>query len=578
MKFRFPQSLHFIQEVLIVFLLILTFNNLLGRFDQVIVSDGVGYYDYNPSMFIFGDLNRHQLDPSSNPEAFSRVQDIGNAIYVDYHGKPLNKYAVGTGILQLPFFFFANIFTESPKTGYEALFQDSIFAATLFYLFLTLVFFRRLLSAYNIRNQVILFTQICLVFGTSLTHYCNAEASYSHVYSLFAVTAFLFSVKRLIDTKEVKYIYCSAIFLGFILLIRPLNGIVIFAIPFIAGSFENTKNLFIFLWNKRFQTVLSLAIISVIVSIQLLVWYFQTGDWLLYSYQGEGFDFLNPQFLPILFGFRKGLFIYTPLMLLPFIAVIYLSIKNRLFTALSWLVFFVLLTYLLSSWWSWYYGVSYGLRAYIDFYTILLIPFAIVLNVIARSFKAVFIVVAVACISLNLVQDYQYTNYILDGYSMNFEKYKRVFLKTGEQYSGLISKRTYDYSKLDTIAQLELSDLFLEPNTSLKVAYLNIDSLTQYSGSTIIQLNFKASFHVEMNSRCQLFITDTNTDKNIFGHTPFVIHFAERESIEIHKGLYNFEIDDALSKPNRVIEISFSTEDKSLEMKDFMIYFFKTKL
>jgi len=71
---KFPKALSFIQEVLIIFLLILTFNNLLGRFDEVIVSDGVGYYDYNPSFFIFDDLNRYQFDTSSNSEVFPEFE------------------------------------------------------------------------------------------------------------------------------------------------------------------------------------------------------------------------------------------------------------------------------------------------------------------------------------------------------------------------------------------------------------------------------------------------------------------------------------------------------------------------
>jgi hypothetical protein len=161
---------------------------------------------------------------------------------------------------------------------------------------------------------------------------------------------------------------------------------------------------------------------------------------------------------------------------------------------------------------------------------------------------------------------------------MNFEKYKRVFLKLGEQYNGLVSKRIYDYSKLDTIAQIEFSDIFMKPNTSLQIGNWNIDSLTELSGTTTIQISFNSSFHEEMNSRCQLFITDINSDKYVFVHAPFVIHFAEKESTEIHKGLYNFKIDDALSQPNRTILISFYTKDLSLDMKDFIIYFLKPKL
>jgi hypothetical protein len=566
-----------IQEAIIIFLLVLTFNNVLGRFEVVIKSDGVGYYDYNPSIFIHHDLIRNSSDSIHNPDLLNRVRAIGNHIYVDYQGRPLNKYAVGTSVLQLPFFLFAYTVSGANSTGYEQIYQDSIFASGLFYLFCSLLLIRLLLISIKINRWIIFISQILLVFATSITHYTNEESSFSHIYSLFAITLFLFFVHRFIRNQNPKDIYLTAIALGIVVLTRQINGLIVFSVPFIAGS----RQVFIqFIRQLRIQWIhtISAAVLSIgIISIQLTYWYLQTGDFVLYSYQGEGFDFTDPNFYNILFSFRKGLFIYTPVLLFGCLGVIYLFYTKRKFQALTWIGFFTLITFVLSSWWSWFYGMSFGNRAYIEFYPIFIIPFVIMLNEISVFKKMLIVSLAALCIPLNLIQDFQYTHYILDGYEMNFEKYKRVFLKTAPQYNGLVLKKTYDYASFDTIDSIHIGDVLLKPESFHAILRLNLDSLPDLVGTEIIHVEFNGSFPETMKSGFQMFVIDNNSKHEYFVFNPYALHFTERLDDQPHRAVYNFEMLESLSEKGRTIEFSTYSDKNGFEIRNMDITFLKSK-
>ena len=144
--------------------------------------------------------------------------------------------------------------------------------------------------------------------------------------------------------------------------------IVVLALPFLAGSWPVLKSGFLNVFKRPKFLALGLGTFLLIVAVQLYVWYLQTGDWLVYSYQNESFDFANPHFIEILFSYKKGLFVYTPIAFLAFVSITWFIKKEKRFIFWTWLLFFVLVTYILSSWWSWFYGCSFGLRAYIDFY------------------------------------------------------------------------------------------------------------------------------------------------------------------------------------------------------------------
>ncbi|MDE7259181.1 MAG: hypothetical protein K2N77_08100, partial [Lachnospiraceae bacterium] len=80
----------------------------------------------------------------------------------------------------------------------------------------------------------------------------------------------------------------------------------------------------------------------------------------------EPFYWLAPQLGNFLFSVRKGLFFWSPVLLLAIIGmVVAYKMREKLYTGL--IVFFLLIVYVSSAWWSWYYGGSFGQRVAVDF-------------------------------------------------------------------------------------------------------------------------------------------------------------------------------------------------------------------
>jgi hypothetical protein len=109
------------------------------------------------------------------------------------------------------------------------------------------------------------------------------------------------------------------------------------------------------------------------VFIQLACWKWQSGEWIKWSYNGEGFNFLRPQLIAGFFSFRIGLFLHVPIMLLAILGGIILFRKQP-FQALIWVLYFVLNSWLIFSWWCWDYESSFGPRAFTEHLFFLLIP------------------------------------------------------------------------------------------------------------------------------------------------------------------------------------------------------------
>ena len=136
----------------------------------------------------------------------------------------------------------------------------------------------------------------------TIFNYVFVEPAMSHVYSWCFISGFLYFIKSFLLEHKARDFYWAALFLGIIILIRPINGIVVLSIPFIAQE--------MFHFRRFFQVRLMLksaAIVLSIVSIQLLLWKVQTGNYFIHSYKNEGFYFANPELFNCLFSFRNGI-------------------------------------------------------------------------------------------------------------------------------------------------------------------------------------------------------------------------------------------------------------------------------
>ena len=561
-------------ELLIIFLFIFLLNTLIGKEDVKINADGIGYYDYLPSLFIHHDFIRKDISVSKDLNYYKRINSL--EIYNDYHDRKLNKYPCGTAILQSPFFISTYLTTDlknDHNDGYQKPFQKTIFHAAIFYLLFGIYFLKKLLELYSIKKPIITFIQLLVVLGTSLVHYVNIDPAYSHVYSFFAITAFLYFSKEYFISFSFKKFVFACLFLGLILLLRQINVLIICFIPFIAGSFKNLIEGIRRLFLKPKYILSSILIVLCIVSIQCFVWYFQVGDFIVYAYQNEGFNFLNPEFFNILFSYRKGLFVYTPVLFIALLSTFYLVYKRQFFLFFTWLGFFIILSYFLSSWWCWFYGGSFGLRAYIEYYSFFFIPLAIFLNGIKKIVRNSIVLIALITIPLNLIQAYQYKEYILHWFLMDKDKYWSVFLKTEDKFKGFVWKNSvqlkdYEINKVISLGDISANKHLIKP---IYIEYSN--TIPKFKNASVIQVSFENEFKEFIDSKIRVSILNNAKNRCYYWYEIDLIQFADIKFNTYQRGKFNFQIQPVQTNENFLISVELITNEQPVKLKDIKLKF-----
>lgn len=556
----------------IIILLLFILNNYIGYQREVIKSDGAGYYDYLPAFFIYGDY------PGLNEEKFHGYSQRVKEMYSDLDGKKYNKFPCGVAILEIPFFLYAHLTARSQgfvQDGFSQPYQRAIFMAAIFYLFLALVFLRKLLLLFKIPEFTIVLAQLLVSLATTLTNYVNFDASFSHVYSFFAITAFLYFTKSFFDTKSVRCFLWACAFFGLIIILRQINGIIIFFIPFLAMSYNNLKDGIYFLIKKKWSLITGMILFSGIVFIQMYLWHMETGNFIFDSYQGEGFNFLSPAFVDILFSYQKGLFVYTPVLFIALGGIFLLLFERKYYLVLTWLSFFVLLTYILSSWHAWEYGCSYGARAFIDFYSVFFILFGLMINNIPIWLRSVIIPFALLTIPVNLIQTKQYKNFILHWMSMDKAAYWTVFLRQEPRFGGLLWKKDYDFNPqtVKTLKSVSVNNLSAKSNSTLEIFSEYSYSVPQFNRVNIIQVRLENEYADSEDSRMSLSVSDSLTKKVYYEFSTPLIHFSERGLNKLQQGEYNYDVKPLDISEGMKISLTIFTKDRDVTLKNIQINF-----
>ena len=396
---------------------------------DIIEADGKGYYAYLPAAFIYHDLNFSFFDSIEkkypNPH-----------IYYDYRigekNKKADKYFVGTAIAMSPFFLLAHF--SSGLLGYEAdgyskIYPVMINVAAVFYLFLGLFYLKKLLGRYGTSDNLISFILIAITFATNVFYYTVCEPAMSHIYSFAFITMLLYFLHQFFTSPKAHLILIIAFLYGIIILIRPVNGLIIFIAPFISGNRDRFTKGLLFLRSHFRESLLGIMIFISILFFQLLVYKIQTGNFWIDSYGAEKFNWNDAHPFRFLFSYKKGLFVYTPLAFIGTVGFFRL-IKNSKFQLYSLTIFLLLLLYVLSSWWNWWYGGSFSSRVSIEYYAILalLIHFAYEI-IISKWWRWIYSSLIICCILTCQIQTYQYRYYFIHWEKMDQDHYWKVFLR-----------------------------------------------------------------------------------------------------------------------------------------------------
>ena len=150
----------------------------------------------------------------------------------------------------------------------------------------------------------------------------------------------------------------------------------------------------------------------------------------MYSYEGETFNWSNPEPIYFLFSTKNGLLTYAPIVVFALIGVISMWWTQRT-KALKFTVLLVLITYVFSAWWCWWYGCSYGSRNLVEFLVPLSIPFCLFVKQTFRpklsSVKYLVLLLGGVFIFINLKMIYKYDD-CFHGGNWDWEAfYKLIF-------------------------------------------------------------------------------------------------------------------------------------------------------
>lgn len=420
----------------VVLIIFLGFYTLFhgGHNERFITGDGKGYYAHLPAMFIY-----HDWEYSFMENYESTYYEPAN--YAEFRnqvdGEWVNKYFAGVTLLLMPFFLLAHLVSlvsGLPADGYNPVYQYAVAFAALFWLWTGLYFLRRFFNRQKIPAIVTSIVQVLIVCATPLFFYTVYDASFTHVYSFALIAGFIYFTEKGIKSGFGMSVTIAFLVLGLIIAVRPVNGLVILSVPFIGGT-DNFKPVKLIRTIPKKYLFAGFLLLLLPLFYQMALWKAQTGNWLVWSYVGEGFNFLDPHLKQILFSYRKGLFVYTPFLLISLLGLIVL-IKQKKLDGFLFFLFLLVVSYVFSSWHSWWYGMTYGQRVFVEYLPYFAWLMAILLVGVRKSLFYLLVGISFLIMLLNFVQINQHRRYILHWSTMNKEKYRKVFLRTGTQWRG----------------------------------------------------------------------------------------------------------------------------------------------
>ena len=384
--------------------------------------DVAEYYYFLPAAFINHSLS---LTTDASSQQFYR----------------LTRRTIGMSVLYSPFFFISH---QAAKTcgyvqdGYSEPYKWGIQVGAIFYGLFGLWFCRKnLLMFFNETTTCI--SLLCVFMGTNLFFYTYGISAMPHSYLFFLYSVFIFCSLNWILEHKTKYLYVLAFIAGLITLIRPTDILIVLFVPlFRINSIKEFIDRLKFIVSKPLAVIFSIFLFMLPLIFQMLFWKKYTGHYIVDMYSSERFFFNDPQIANLLFSYRKGWLLYTPLMIFSIIGLVLAKFRFKEMLVFL-LVFFITNVYLLSCWWDWGYGGSFGCRAIIQSYAVLIFPFAVFISFVWEIFKQkkflnwsvriVFVILLFSLIKLNLFQSWQYKFGIIHWSGMNEKTYKYVFLK-----------------------------------------------------------------------------------------------------------------------------------------------------
>jgi hypothetical protein len=339
------------------------------------VSDGFGYYIYLPSLIIDGDLDlsnqlAHQAEQPD--QQWYRVSPTT--------GRPGNAFQVGCALLWSPFFLAAHLVVTAltalgfhpPRDGFGFAYELPVYCGSFCYGLLGLYFIHRLLKQLW-GSPVATAATLYIALASPVAAYLWFEPDMSHGLSMALIAALFYYLERARQAGDRRWATWAGLgaLTGLTAAVRVPDGLVVIAVVWVAlsvigpnkASAARASAAEILCCSAAFVAAAGLAFLP-----QLLVWKALYGSYLLIPKNTtyERMHWLQPDILGYLFSSRRGIFVWTPVLLPAAVGLVAGLRKGPPILRYSLLVLAAAL-YFNSSLPAWWLGCSFSERRMVDY-------------------------------------------------------------------------------------------------------------------------------------------------------------------------------------------------------------------
>ena len=404
-----------------------------GRPEGPVRSDGISYHVYLPAIILYGNPTLWAVADESYGGAFPEYTGIYRWPNTSWW---LNSHPIGPAVLSLPFFLIAHALTlwsNLPPDGFSRYYQIGASLAGLTYgaagLSVLLGFLRR-----HVTPGVSVLTILLITFGTNLFHYMTLDATFSHAFAFFLVSALVDVTDRWWRVPSRAHTSGLGAVVGLLLLTRHSHALLL-AVPSLwgLGAGRSVATQVQAFWDRRWQVLLAGLVAGLILLPQLAIYHAVTGRWIISSYALiPGAETLHvPRVWDVWFSTQKGLFFWSPILL---VSIAGLWLRDPLVRGARWSVVtaFLAISLLIGSWHDWQFGGSFGHRGFTDILPLLAIPIAAVIAWASRApapARATVSLVTALAVALSVLQMWQYWIGLIPYSDTTWEQYREVFLR-----------------------------------------------------------------------------------------------------------------------------------------------------
>lgn len=292
------------------------------------------------------------------------------------------KYPLGAPLLQMPFLAVGigggALLGREPEVapGYELPAYLAWHLGVLCYALLAVACAQRFaMRALDLASLPALLGAMGAFLGGSLWYYCAGDPYMAHVHSALLVAALAAAVAgdgERPPSSPRRCLGLGALF-GLALATRLTNAVYALLLLPVLRPRQRLAPL-------RGAALLLGAALAFLP--QMLAWRAIYGQWIVHSYRDEGFDFWNPELRANLLSVRAGLFAWSPLWALGLGAAL-LRLRALWY---AWLPAAALL-YWCACWWCWWWGDTYGGRAYATLFPLAATGLALALSARSRALR-----------------------------------------------------------------------------------------------------------------------------------------------------------------------------------------------